>query len=76
MNNGLSALVYASKATSEMSDADLESLLSASRERNGKLGITGILVYSGGSFMQVLEGSASTVEDLFNNGIAKTIAVA
>jgi len=57
-------LIYSSAATREMGRADLEQMLDESRLRNARRGITGVLVFSDGVFLQVLEGEKDDVEDL------------
>jgi hypothetical protein len=52
----LHALAYASTASREMSDAELEQLMVPTRAFNQAHGITGMLLYSGGTFLQALEG--------------------
>jgi len=49
-------LVYVSSATELFSDTQLENLLLRSRQNNSTLGITGMLLYKDGNFMQCLEG--------------------
>ena len=46
------AIVYISSAVQPLSDADLEALLAQSREKNGRLKVTGILLYKDGDIMQ------------------------
>lgn len=58
-------LTYISSATSRCSEEDLTLLLAQSRENNAKLGITGMLLYKDGNFMQVLEGEESAVRSLY-----------
>ena len=58
-------LVYASTATKLFSPGELLALLEGSRERNHKRGVTGMLLYKDGSFMQVIEGEKPVVEALF-----------
>lgn len=58
-------LIYASVATQEFSHADLEALLAQSRKANKETGLTGMLLYSQGSFFQVVEGEAEAVERLY-----------
>jgi hypothetical protein len=60
-------LVYSSEATAEMGRADLEQMLEESRLRNVKRGITGVLVYTDGVFLQVLEGERDDVDDLMTS---------
>ena len=54
-------LMYASRATASLSDADLAAILKASREHNPAEGITGLLCFSEGVFVQVLEGGRNAV---------------
>lgn len=58
-------LIYISSATKVFTSEELKRLLKQSRSRNLKQGITGILIYSGHSFMQVLEGSEIDVRDIY-----------
>lgn len=62
---GLVSLVYVSTETHPMTDAELLQILSISREKNKRLGITGMLLYRDGFFIQVLEGEKETVDALF-----------
>ena len=57
-------LVYNSAATVEFTDADLEQLLTAARNKNASLGITGMLLYIDGCFFQTLEGPQDAVDKL------------
>jgi hypothetical protein len=58
-------LVYISSATQPFSVDDLSTLLAVSRKNNAELGITGMLLYKDGNFMQVLEGDERTVRALY-----------
>jgi len=58
-------LLYASNTQRDVSDALLEDILAASRRNNAACGVTGVLLYSEGGFMQVLEGEESAVEQTF-----------
>jgi hypothetical protein len=49
-------IIYASRATRPISDADLEAILEASRRHNTEAGLSGLLVYCAESFLQILEG--------------------
>lgn len=60
-------LVYISDATSPMSNNDLEGLVKQCQHRNGKDNITGLLLYSGGHFIQLLEGRETEVVQLFTH---------
>ena len=54
-------LLYASRAASPMGEAELSAILKQSREHNPALGLTGLLCYTDGLFMQVLEGGRTAV---------------
>lgn len=58
-------LVYASSAARAFSTEDLLTLLAQSRAKNERLGVTGILLYKDGDFMQVLEGEEQVVTALY-----------
>lgn len=60
----LVSLVYCSSATHPFSEQELAELLAVSRARNSAHDITGMLLYRGGEFVQILEGSRSDVEAL------------
>ncbi len=55
-------LLYVSSATRPLSQDDLKSILEVSQKNNAKYGITGILLYKEGHFMQVLEGGEMLVK--------------
>jgi hypothetical protein len=59
-------LLYASRAVDTSPDA-IESILSQSRQHNPVTGITGILCYGGGIFLQAIEGGRMQVSDLFGH---------
>ena len=58
-------LIYVSSAVKLMSDDELIALLEQSREKNLDLGVTGMLLYKSGNFMQMLEGEKDTVLGLY-----------
>ena len=55
---------YISQTTAPMSSEDLLSLLDESRRNNEKLGVTGLLLYANGTFLQAVEGEAEVVDAL------------
>ena len=61
----LSHLIYASRADSKTSDAELRAILERARTVNSQLDITGILLHTEGSYFQVLEGDATAIDALF-----------
>lgn len=63
---GLIQLIYASEASHDFGTDELHSLLKTSRKNNAKSGVTGILLYKRGSFLQVLEGGEKDVDAIFD----------
>jgi hypothetical protein len=51
------SITYVSSASFPFSESTLLDLVEQCQRNNEKLGITGILVYSDGNFMQVIEGA-------------------
>jgi len=58
-------LVYVSSATSPMDDAALAALVAQARAFNDAHGLTGMLLHAEGNFLQVLEGEAGEVDELY-----------
>lgn len=58
-------LLYASRATLEMTDSLLNQILSAAQKRNPMDGVTGFLTARDGFFMQLIEGPEEKVRNLF-----------
>ncbi|CDS51047.1 FIG00933538: hypothetical protein [Polaromonas sp. CG9_12] len=59
-------LLYASRAV-DMGDEAISSILAHSRQYNPALGITGILCYGGGIFLQAIEGGRMAVSELYGH---------
>ncbi|MBF9143915.1 BLUF domain-containing protein [Hymenobacter properus] len=59
-------LVYQSSATTGLNEAELTALLTQSRNWNHGHELTGLLLYSNGDIMQVLEGPKEEVYYIFN----------
>ena len=59
-------LTYASTALHDWSAEELLQLLKQCRINNGAKNITGILLYSNGTFFQVLEGDEATVDGIYD----------
>ena len=59
-------LLYASRAT-DASLAAIEAILLQSRQHNPECGITGILCYGGGIFLQAIEGGRMAVSELYGH---------
>lgn len=63
-------LIYTSRATTLLNASELEALAADAGALNAELGITGVLLFGGGRFFQLLEGEADAVKDLYYNKIA------
>lgn len=61
----LRAIAYVSSATQLMAVPQLESLLVQARDLNLESGVTGVLLYSDGNFMQYFEGSEDSMRVTF-----------
>jgi hypothetical protein len=59
-------IIYLSSGIKIFSDEEINDLLKVSRNNNEKNGITGLLLYSDGNFMQILEGEKEAVESTYN----------
>ena len=62
---GLLRLIYVSTSINPFTDGELVDLLTLSRERNHAVGVTGMLLYNDGNWMQVLEGPPAAVRDTY-----------
>jgi len=63
-------LLYASRATPQLNDAEVATILRQARVHNPPLGITGVLCHSEGCFVQLLEGDRKVVNELYNHLVA------
>ena len=59
-------LIYVSTASGAMSDQDLVEILQVSRRNNAQSGLSGMLLYKDGTFMQVLEGEQETLKQRYS----------
>ena len=66
MSEPIYQLVYISAAEHEFTKNELEILLAKARDNNQNLGISGMLLYHNGSFIQALEGPKVVVEKLYS----------
>ena len=64
MEKELYQIIYASAATRPIEEEELMAMLKLAREKNTRLGITGMLLHCDGSFIQALEGPKDRVMDL------------
>jgi hypothetical protein len=63
-------LMYASRAAESVTPDELLAILKKSKADNPALGITGVLCFSGGIFLQLLEGGRLQVNRLYNRIVA------
>ena len=63
-------LMYASRAAAGVDPEELAAILRQSRSANPRHGITGVLCFSEGVFLQVLEGGRGAVNRLYNRIVA------
>jgi len=61
----LDSIVYVSSAVRLLSLEEITYLLKRARERNKEYGITGVLLYIGGNFMQYIEGPKDNLEFIY-----------
>ena len=59
-------LLYASRAVPGMAPEELMAILRKSKADNPALGVTGVLCFSEGIFLQLLEGGRQPVNQLYN----------
>ena len=57
-------IVYCSAAAHSIGRAELAAILETSRRNNTRNELCGMLLYSGGSFFQVLEGEEQKIDEL------------
>ena len=58
-------LIYVSVPATDLNESDVTGLLNLAMEANAKKDVTGMLLFDGNSFFQVLEGDEATVKSLF-----------
>lgn len=62
----IARLMYVSKTTRELSTGEMDSLLETTRCNNARRGITGMLLFTSDSFIQLLEGPEEAVGRTFD----------
>ncbi len=60
----LREIVYVSTPTRPIGDGDISALLTRAREKNERLGVTGMLLLVAGGFLQLLEGPTDVMDPL------------
>jgi len=61
------SITYMSTEVAPFTRSQLYDLLTASRKKNARLGVTRLLLYKGGIFIQTIEGDAATTTDLYES---------
>ena len=61
------SIIYRSKAKPDFERIDIYKMLSAARDNNAILGITGCLLYHKNHFLQLLEGEKNAVTKLYQS---------
>jgi hypothetical protein len=61
----LCQLIYLSHATQRLSMRDTMAIVDAASVKNAERGLTGLLCYGGGYFLQVIEGEGDVVSEAF-----------
>jgi len=59
-------MLYVSGAAPQMRHTEIENILAASRRNNLRDGVTGMLLWADGVFIQILEGEPHTVRTLYH----------
>jgi hypothetical protein len=62
----LSQLVYVSNRKPNCTPDEIENILTACKKNNPPLNITGVLLYSDTKFIQLVEGEAKVIMDLYD----------
>lgn len=58
-------LIYSSIACPDVDERELKRIITTAQRNNSTLGLTGMLIYHDGMFIQMLEGDEKTVEETF-----------
>jgi hypothetical protein len=60
----LKSLTYTSLARLDLQASDLEAIYRRARDENALEGITGLLIFNGTHFLQIIEGAPDAIDDL------------
>lgn len=61
----IASLTYKSIATAAPGESDIDALVTQARARNRALGVTGMLLFENGAFLQTIEGPPAAVDTLW-----------
>jgi hypothetical protein len=59
-------IIYSSYTALRFTDEELRTLLIKAREKNQRIGVTGMMLYFDGKFIQLIEGEEKTVRQLYD----------
>ena len=59
-------IIYISQTAERLSEEELSVILGAARANNASMQVTGMLLYAGNTFLQVLEGARPVVESIYD----------
>jgi Sensors of blue-light using FAD len=59
-------LLYVSATQRSLPQSELDAILNVARIKNSALGVTGLLLYADGGFLQVLEGERGALHQLYS----------
>lgn len=63
----LTTIIYRSHICDDVSFKSLESMVAAANERNGQADVTGILLFNGTHFFQLIEGPEENVQQIYRH---------
>lgn len=66
----LKSLTYTSVARPDLAPGDIRAIHETARHLNALDGVTGLLIYNGAGFLQVIEGAESAIDDLLQRLLA------
>lgn len=72
VESNLRCIVYLSTATKLMTDAEIEKLLISARNFNATQNVTGVLMYSDGTFIQYIEGTEDGLHKVYERIISSS----
>jgi len=72
----ISTLIYRSRLSPDFDPSKLGELVCVAQSRNAKLQISGILLFDGTHFLQVLEGPLTHVNSLYAKSMATAGTIA
>ena len=64
--------IYSSVASASFREDDLPALLAKTRAANSRRGVTGMLAYINGNFLQVIEGAEAAIDEVLTKISADT----